>query len=218
MARDRADGSPRTARPATGGEPAQARELRARGKRTLRSLLDAGERVFAERGYHAARVDDIVKLARTSHGTFYLYFSNKEDLFRTLVGEVAADMEALASRLPAISPGGDGRAELAAWISEFCELYARSGRVIRAWTEAEITSSELGRVGEGVLGGFSAALAARLAGARRDGFEPQVAALAIVAMLERLNYYALTRQVDLPRDVLVRTLTDVTYRTLQPAG
>jgi AcrR family transcriptional regulator len=206
----------RPERDGAGGQPAQARELRARGRRTLRSLLEAGERVFAERGFHAARVDDIVKLAKTSHGTFYLYFSNKEDLFRTLVGEVAGKMEALAAALPPLEASRDGRAELAAWIERFCDLYAGSGRVIRAWTEAEITTSEFGRLGEGVLGGFSAAIARRLAPARADRFDPQVAALAIVAMLERLNYYALTGQIDLPRDRLVQTLTDVTYRALHP--
>ena len=47
----------------------------------MRKLFDAGMRVFAERGYHAARVDDIVRAARTSHGTFYLYFANKEEIF-----------------------------------------------------------------------------------------------------------------------------------------
>ena len=50
----------------------------------MRKLFDAGMRVFAERGYHAARVDDIVRTARTSHGTFYLYFANKEDLLREI--------------------------------------------------------------------------------------------------------------------------------------
>ena len=44
-------------------------------------------RVFADRGFHAARVDDIVRSARTSHGTFYLYFTNKEDLLRALATE-----------------------------------------------------------------------------------------------------------------------------------
>src|SRR2546430_348870 len=69
------------------GTPAQGRELRARGRRTMRKLLDAGVEIFAQRGFHAARVDDIVKLAKTSHGTFYLYFSNKEELFRALAQE-----------------------------------------------------------------------------------------------------------------------------------
>ena len=57
----------------------------------MRKLLDAGVEIFAQRGFHAARVDDIVKLAKTSHGTFYLYFSNKEELFRALAQEVAKE-------------------------------------------------------------------------------------------------------------------------------
>ncbi|MDQ1383890.1 MAG: hypothetical protein QOG65_1269, partial [Actinomycetota bacterium] len=56
----------------------EPRELRARGRDTKRRLLDAGESVLATKGYHSTRVDDVVKVARTSHGTFYLYFSNKE--------------------------------------------------------------------------------------------------------------------------------------------
>ena len=29
-----------------------------------------------------------MKVAKTSHGTFYLYFANKEDLFRTLTADM----------------------------------------------------------------------------------------------------------------------------------
>src|SRR3989442_13609280 len=78
--------------PPRGGAPAQERELRAQGKKTMRKLLDAAMTVFEKRGYHAARVDDIVKVAKTSHGTFYLYFANKEDLFRALTADVAEEM------------------------------------------------------------------------------------------------------------------------------
>src|SRR5205823_9576442 len=63
--------------PSRVGSPASGRELRARGQRTVRKLLDAGIEVFGTKGYFPARVDDIVKVARTSHGTFYLYFANK---------------------------------------------------------------------------------------------------------------------------------------------
>ena len=74
----------------------------------MRKLLDAGVEVFAARGYHAARVDDVVKLAHTSHGTFYLYFANKEDLFRALMAEVAGQMQTLAEDLGPLTPGPAG--------------------------------------------------------------------------------------------------------------
>src|SRR5918911_5111699 len=91
-----------------GGAPAQERELRAQGKKTMRKLLDAAMVVFEKRGYHAARVDDIVKVARTSHGTFYLYFSNKEDLFRALLADVAEELNALSESLGTVGPDHEG--------------------------------------------------------------------------------------------------------------
>ena len=193
----RSNDAPRGA-PGTG----PPRELRARGQRTRRKLLDAGVTVFAARGYHAARVDDIVKLARTSHGTFYLYFANKEELFRALAADVAVEMTELAEQFPALGPDRAGERALHEWIGRFADLYHRSGPIIRAWTEAEIGA------------GFSGILAHRIRDAAPPDLDPFVAALALVAMTERLNYYSLTDQVALERDAMVETLAAVTQRSL----
>ena len=85
----------------------------------MRKLFDAGMRVFAERGYHAARVDDIVRTARTSHGTFYLYFANKEDLLRTLAVDCADDLAKLADRIGPITPDDQGFGALMAMLERF---------------------------------------------------------------------------------------------------
>ncbi len=45
-----------------------------------RRILDAAEEVFASRGYHGARIQDIAKKARVADGTIYNYFKNKDDL------------------------------------------------------------------------------------------------------------------------------------------
>ncbi|HEX2738210.1 MAG TPA: TetR/AcrR family transcriptional regulator [Acidimicrobiia bacterium] len=200
------------------GTPAQGRELRARGRRTLRKLLDAGIEVFARRGYHAARVDDIVKVAKTSHGTFYLYFANKEDLFRALAVDVTHEMAAVAADLPPLEPGADGRASLRAWLEQFADLYEHYGPVIRAWTEAEIGDSDFGRLGNDVLTGFARALADRIRELDRADIDPDVAALALVAMIERFNYYVLARQVQVSRDAMLDTLTRVVHAGLVPAA
>src|SRR3954466_8262519 len=89
------------------------RRGRGGGTETRRRLLDAGLAVFADRGYHAARVDDIVRAAETSHGTFYLYFSNKEELLRELATVCAHDLRSAATALH-----GDGD-QLAAFIAAF---------------------------------------------------------------------------------------------------
>jgi AcrR family transcriptional regulator len=196
------------------GIPAQGRELRARGKRTMRKLLDAGVDVFASRGYHTARVDDIVKVAKTSHGTFYLYFAGKDDLFRALATEVAQEMVGLAEALPPIAPDESGYRELRAWLERFTDLYEHYGPIIRAWTEAEIGRSEFGRLGTDVLAEFSRVLGEQVwRGASRD-VNPQIASLALVAMIERFNYYVLARQVEVGRDAMLDTLASVTHAGL----
>jgi len=50
-----------------------------------KQILDAALAVFAERGLTAARLEDIAKRAGVSKGTIYLYFANKEELFRGVV-------------------------------------------------------------------------------------------------------------------------------------
>jgi AcrR family transcriptional regulator len=192
----------------------EPRDLRARGRNTRRKLLDAGARVFAAKGYHATRVDDIVKLARTSHGTFYLYFPNKEDLFRALADEVRQEMQALAESLGPLHPGPQGREELQSWIAKFVDLYEQHGAVIRVWTEAEIGGSEFGRLGTELLTEFTRVLIRRITAASPPDLDPTVAALALVAMLERLNYYAVSEQVPIDRETMTDTLARVTHAAL----
>jgi len=196
--------------------PAQGRALRARGRRTLERLLDAGARVFAERGYHAARVDDIVKAARTSHGTFYLYFASKEDLFRALALDVADGMLELARDLPPLTPDGTGLSSLRDWVDRFARLYERSGPVIRTWTEAEIVDTEFGRIGGDLARQFTEELTHRVRDARA-AIDADVAALALVAMIERANYYVTAKQIQVGRAEMVDTLAVVMHASLYGA-
>jgi TetR/AcrR family transcriptional regulator len=56
-----------------------------------RQILDAALEVFGERGLAGARLDDIARRAGVSKGTIYLYFPNKEELFREVVRAVIID-------------------------------------------------------------------------------------------------------------------------------
>lgn len=190
------------------------RELRARGQATRDRLLRAGADVFAERGFHAARVDDIVKVAATSHGTFYLYFANKEELFRALAELVAAELEALAGELPPLTADPQGLAALEEWIAEFASIYAHAGPIIRAWTEAEIVASDVGRLGTNVHAAFTRALMDRIRSTPTAGIDPVVAAIALVAMIERTNYYALTGQANVEGPAVATTLARVTHAAI----
>jgi AcrR family transcriptional regulator len=204
----RATGRRDVAAPA--GTPAAARELRAQGRKTMRKLLDAGMRVFAERGFHAARVDDIVRAARTSHGTFYLYFANKEELLRALAIQCAQEMGALAGGLGEVTVDEDGAAELRRFLETFFSTYARFGPVLRAWMEGNVEDRETSRLGVVAFTDIAAALGARMREAGERGDAASVAAL--MALLERFAYFLVSRNLEFDADVLFDTVTRVVHR------
>jgi AcrR family transcriptional regulator len=195
------------------GRPAQGRELRAQGRRTLRRLLDAGLRVFARRGYHAARVDDIVRAARTSHGTFYLYFSNKEDLLRALAVDCAHQLTDLAAEVGPIGPDAAGRRELRRFLDRFLDTYRRYGPVIRAWMEDQVGDRHVDRLGVRAFTAIGDRLALRMRESSATPRAGETAAVgALMAMLERFSYGVASGRIAADQPTVLETLTTVVHR------
>lgn len=176
----------------------------------MQKLADAGLRVFARRGYHEARVDDIVRAARTSHGTFYLYFANKEDLLRTLAVECAAAIDEVADAVPSVTPDRAGEEALAEFLRSFLGVYARYGVVIRAWMERQVTDRKVDRLGVRAFTHIAESLGRELAAAEAAHDAATVAAL--MAMLERTSYAMTSRDLGFDPDAALTTLTRVIHR------
>src|SRR5579884_3853447 len=51
------------------------------------AILDAAEAVFAEQGFHGARIQDIAARARIAVGTVYNHFAQKDDVLSALLEE-----------------------------------------------------------------------------------------------------------------------------------
>jgi len=68
-------------------------------------LLTAARSLFVSRGYHLTRSQDIARLAGLGHGTFYLYFANKQACFLAFA---AATKEELDQFLQSRVSGADG--------------------------------------------------------------------------------------------------------------
>jgi TetR/AcrR family fatty acid metabolism transcriptional regulator len=66
-------------------------------------ILDAAERVFAQRGFFAARVSEIAREAGVADGTIYLYFKSKDEL---LISLFESRMERFNALLAAALPAG----------------------------------------------------------------------------------------------------------------
>lgn len=66
--------------------PAATRWRRRKAARP-QEILQAALSIFAEKGFAAARMDEIAARAGVSKGTIYLYFESKEAMFKALVRE-----------------------------------------------------------------------------------------------------------------------------------
>lgn len=112
------------------------------------ALLRAAREVFAQKGYHAATVDDITRLAGVAKGTFYLHFDEKRAVFLEVVRAFLALVKDIGRTLA--SGSGDEAA-----------FFAQANRAL----------SELVRVF------FENREVARLTARESMGFDPEVEAL-----------------------------------------
>ncbi|WP_112323701.1 TetR/AcrR family transcriptional regulator [Oceanibium sediminis] len=65
-----------------------ARPKTKRGMQRRAKILAAAEQVIGEKGFNAASIAEITRLADTALGTFYIYFSGKDEVFRELVQDM----------------------------------------------------------------------------------------------------------------------------------
>ncbi|MDB5405730.1 MAG: putative transcriptional regulator, TetR family [Rhodospirillales bacterium] len=85
----------------------QATRWRRRKDARTPEIIEAALECFGERGFAACRLDDIARRAGVTKGTIYLYFPNKEELFKAVISRslvpriVAGEQVVAASDLPA---------------------------------------------------------------------------------------------------------------------
>ena len=200
-----------------GGVPALQRELGAHGRDTVRRLLEAGVAEFEEAGFQTARVEDIVRRAKTSHGTFYLYFANKDDLLRTLLRDALVDMAAITDDFPVVTSNEAGRAALRHWVESFCDTYAAHATVLRILSQAEIVGESVFSDGLQLFFRLSEVMTQGMTAAQTspsgDGVlteHAELTAVACLMMLERINYL-MSAEVRLPKAEMMDRLTAIMY-------
>jgi AcrR family transcriptional regulator len=90
---------PNASRGRRGEEPSEENEQArrgtgrtARGRQTRQHLIESARTVFERQGFLHARISDICKEAKISHGSFYTYFTSKEAIFTEVVDSVEINL------------------------------------------------------------------------------------------------------------------------------
>lgn len=98
--------------------PRWERRKEARPAELLAAALD----LFVDKGYAGTRLDDVAARAQVSKGTLYLYFANKEELFKAVVRESVVTLIRNSAEQAAVATGSSEallRQLVDTWWAEF---------------------------------------------------------------------------------------------------
>lgn len=144
--------------PATPGPASPGKEPRtARGRETMRRLLDAAAKEFGELGFHAASISGITRRAGTALGSFYTYFDSKEMIFSALVKHLSGSVAESAAA--SMSPDSSGVAREREALTAFLGFAREHKEIYRIIDEAEFADPAAYRAH---YGDAAARIAARL--------------------------------------------------------
>ncbi|WP_373487616.1 TetR/AcrR family transcriptional regulator [Blastomonas sp.] len=132
--------SPGSDLPADASDKTDKTPRTARGRATLRKLLDAAAVEFGERGFHEASVSGITRRAGTALGSFYTYFDSKDEIFRALVQDMSAQVGRHASAAMQAATSALGREQAA--LQGFLAFAREHKEIYRIIDEAEFVDPD----------------------------------------------------------------------------
>lgn len=203
--------------PAAGTRPRDREPSTARGEATRKKLLAAAERLFGREGYHRTSVAGITREAGVGHGTFYLYFESKEEIFRELVRHLSHELRATIARAV---EGLDDRLEVERVGFRTFFRFAREHRnLYRIVHEAESVDPALARwyyerIGRGYAEGLRAAMEA---GEIRR-LDPEALAYALAGIGHMLGVRWVLWEETEPPEAWMETLVSFLRDGLVPDG
>jgi AcrR family transcriptional regulator len=202
-----------------GAEPASGKFPRtARGLRTRERLIAAARSIFEQDGYLEARLSDISKEAGVAAGSFYVYFSGKDEIFAAVLERVQDEM--LHPRVGDERHTGQLVLDIEAANRAYLDWYRRNALFMRALEQAATSDAGLREVRRKRGEAFAERNARRIRELQEKGLadptlDPFLAAKAVDGMVGRMAYatYVLGDPCD-PED-LVRTLTRLWLNALR---
>lgn len=117
----------------------------ARSQAKLDRLLLAGRVLFAERGFDATRVGDVVDRAGTSVGVFYSRFADKDAFFAAVREHFLAEVAATTAELNARAVELGGVELIRAYIAHGVRIFRHNAGLIRAFVHYEATHPVAGQ-------------------------------------------------------------------------
>lgn len=182
--------------------------------------MESAGALFAERGYAAVTIDDVVAEVGCSRATFYLHFPAKLDVLLALGSDgVLPSTVAFYQDLDRVLET-DSREEFSAWVVRALDWFGEHHAMFRAWDEATVLEQsfrDVARKGIAALPDSMTSYLARWPEADRP--EARLRIELFITQLERFFVrWATFDTIEGSGDLVVDVLTDVWFPALTRSG
>lgn len=163
----------------------------ARGARTRTALVQAAREVFERDGFLDARITDITAHAGVAAGSFYTYFTSKEEALAAVMEDVEEEM--LHPRIRELADGDDPISVIATANRAYLAAYRRNVKLMALMEQVSHIDEDFRRLRLRRARAFTQRNARALIRLQQQGvadpeLDPQLAARALSAMVSRVAY------------------------------
>ncbi len=199
---------------ATEGAP---RRRRRSPESAEQEILAAAESFLRERPFHEMTVDEVMARTTLSRPSFYVYFTDRNNLVIRLVDEVGSEAFAMAERW--LKGGGsDPRTEVRAALEGVAGVWSEHGLLLGAMADAGKHDEEVDTAYRALLDRFIDATAEHIeddiAAGLIEPLAPRETARALVLMTERYLNATFGHDPQAPTETAVDTLWTLWVRAL----
>ena len=171
--------------------PAKDRPRTARGARTRAALITAARTVFERDGYLDARLADVTAEAKVAAGSFYTYFTSKEEVFAAVLESVQEEM--VHPQVRRMIDSDDPLAVIEASNRAYLVAYQRNAKLMRLLDQVSAVDENVRALRRARGGAFAERNAQSIKDLQARGIadralDPFLAATALSAMVSRMAY------------------------------
>lgn len=169
------------------------------GKRAL--ILEGALKVFSQKGFHGATVEEVAEVAGVGKGTVYLYFGSKTDLFVSVVEEKLKELKEVV--IERLHDTEGARAKLAESIKLHWEFFNRSREFVKvilsdlSGLEREL-DERTREARSGFVGVFQSVIEEGINRGEFKDVEPRMAAYAIEGAISFVAFENLVNEASAP--------------------
>jgi AcrR family transcriptional regulator len=197
------------------GETLLPEPQQARSRRTREAVLQAALRSFEARGYEAATVDEIARLAEIAVGGFYLHFRSKRQALLVLMDRLIGELATLGASQGVALGTRSARTAVEMLVRVALRVDMKYFGALRAWQEAILRDDELARLQTQIEAWTTARVIAMLGAlAKAPNFRRDVDPATLARVLNALFWRLTEMRAGADEAVIRSTIGVVTHSVL----